>query len=131
MLIKRSFEIPLYRGRFIVMFSDYNVQVSDHYDDLGENKTLEYASFILVNEKRKDGIYGSFLIGFNLKHKNRKITHGIISHEVLHAAHALLNDRGLKLTNESDEAYSYLIEWMTDLVYATIRKYNLEISDKG
>jgi hypothetical protein len=127
MIIKQSFETPLYRGRFIVMFSDYQVKISDHYDDLGYDKTIEYASFVLVNETLESKVYGGYLIGFNIKYEHREITNGVIGHEVLHAAHALLKDRGLKLTDDSDEAYAYLVEWMTDKVYEVMEINNIKL----
>ena len=44
-------------------------------------------------------------------------THHII-HECFHAAHWILNDRGLWLTDSSEEAYAYLQMWL----YQQIRK---------
>lgn len=35
-----------------------------------------------------------------------------LSHEIFHAAHWLLQSRGLWLTDASEEAYSYLIEYL-------------------
>ena len=98
------------------MFADYKVTIADHYDDRCEGFELDYASFFKVNEGKKQG----FLIAFNLNNAFAKVTHGTISHEVFHAASNLLEDRGLFLNAGSEEAYSYLINWMTDEVYKII-----------
>ena len=37
---------------------------------------------------------------------------GILSHEMLHVACAILRDVGMKLNSGSEEAYTYLHEWL-------------------
>jgi hypothetical protein len=125
MLIKKSFEIPLYRGRFIIMFSDKKVKISDHYDDLGNKLELNYGHCFIVNSKVNKQWHESYLVTFNIGNKFRKITPGVIAHEVFHATYFILRDRGMKVADKSDEAYSYLIEWMTDKIYEIMKKNNI------
>lgn len=46
--------------------------------------------------------------------------HGIISHEIFHAVDFLLDRVGMKLTESSNEAYAYLIGYITQEVYSHI-----------
>ena len=43
--------------------------------------------------------------------------YGVLQHEIFHAADQTLRYMGFKLTNDSDEAYAYLIEYITREVY--------------
>jgi hypothetical protein len=43
--------------------------------------------------------------------------HGVISHEVFHAVDFLMNKIGIRLSNKSDEAYAYLIQYLTNEIY--------------
>ncbi len=127
MIAKTSYNIPLYRGRFVIMFADKSVKISEHYDDLNEGFVLDYAHLFKVNVKHKKRSTQGFLVAFNLNHSYRKITPGTISHEVFHATCAVLHDRGLLLTPDSEEAFSYLIDWMTDKVYDFMKHNNIKI----
>ena len=44
-------------------------------------------------------------------------THGVIAHEIYHLVKLILNHRGVKYCEESEEAYAYLIDWLTDEIY--------------
>ena len=46
------------------------------------------------------------------------VTHGVIAHEIFHLAVKILNRRGLKFSRSSEEAYSHLIDWLTEEVYS-------------
>lgn len=40
-----------------------------------------------------------------------------VAHEVFHAVHAILREKGLKLTNASEEAYAYLTGYITEKLW--------------
>ena len=44
----------------------------------------------------------------------------ILSHEIFHIANFTLNKAGINLTDDSDEAYSYLIEFLTKKIFSII-----------
>lgn len=46
--------------------------------------------------------------------------HGIFSHEVLHATFELLRARGLELSGESEEAYTYLHDYYITEIYKNL-----------
>lgn len=42
---------------------------------------------------------------------------GLVAHESLHLTHHILNTCGCKLTNSSEEAYTYLLQYITELSF--------------
>lgn len=47
---------------------------------------------------------------------------GVLAHESFHAAEFLLRERGLTLTDSSDEAYAYYIAWIFRNVYKRLEE---------
>ena len=47
--------------------------------------------------------------------------HATIAHEVFHTVYRLLNSRGLKLTYESEEAFTYLMGHLSREIYKNLR----------
>lgn len=48
--------------------------------------------------------------------------HGVIAHEVFHAVICYLDTHGLKLTMHSQEAFAYLIQYVTVAIYQIIKE---------
>lgn len=123
MITNKQFDIPIYKGKFAVVFVDKKVAVEDlGYDDQKWGYKIDYAHQFHVGYNDKE----TFLIGFNLSNKI-KINHGSIAHEILHAASDLLRRRGLKLSEKSEEAYTYLVGWMTNIVYEIINENKIKL----
>ena len=51
----------------------------------------------------------------------KTVNHGNISHEVFHAVDFLMGKIGCKLTRSSDEAYAYLIGYITTEIYKNLK----------
>jgi hypothetical protein len=47
--------------------------------------------------------------------------YGHLAHEIFHAVEFLMDRIGMKLTNESDEAYAYLISYLTEEIYKKLK----------
>lgn len=45
---------------------------------------------------------------------------GVLSHEVFHAAHFIMENLEMPLCNKNDEAYAYLIDYITKEIYKKI-----------
>lgn len=58
-----------------------------------------------------------------------ELTNGCISHEVDHVGDTLLNSIGMTKNDTSDEAYTYLKEYLVDVVTSIIKKGNIKIVD--
>lgn len=55
--------------------------------------------------------------------KSSPVWFGYLQHEVFHAVEFTLNRIGMELSFKSDEAYAYLIQYITTKVYEKIPKY--------
>ena len=49
-------------------------------------------------------------------------SHGVLSHEIFHVAYQILCSVGIKLTDSSEEAFSYLIQYLTQEILYNIYK---------
>lgn len=50
-----------------------------------------------------------------------KVRAGLLAHECLHAVNFILKDAGITPTESSEEAYTYLLEWMVEAVWKNCR----------
>lgn len=128
MIIKESLQIPLYGGKLtICIVDDKSIDLNDHFKDLPEKISIDYAHTFLCNIIVNRKLKRSFTLLFNIKNEYAKITNGTISHEALHATDLILYYAGLQLNEHSSEAYSYLIAWIVDNIYRVFNKNNLPI----
>ena len=116
MQVLKSFNIPLYRGKLIVILTDDKQFIKQYITDFDDSSI--YAHTINTPFKCKDGYY----IILNPKNRYRKIYAGTIAHEALHVTSFLFDNRGLKLDMNNDEAQAYLLEWIVDKVFEVINK---------
>lgn len=116
----KSFNIPLYRGKLVVVLTNCDKVKSliPTFDT-----TALYASAIYDNYK---GFQGYFCI-LNFDNELRRIKHGTIAHEAYHIANFLCTHRGIKEDLENDEPAAYLIEWIVDRIYEVCKKYGFSI----
>lgn len=126
-MILESFEIPIYRGKLVVLISDKLHEVKKYLPNFKESfpegnvKTI-YAHSIVDNFRDREGYY----IVLNFKNKYRKIKHGTITHECVHIANMLLSGRGVVADFNNDEAHAYLSEWICDRVYKVFKRNGLK-----
>ncbi len=116
----KSWEIPLYRGYFVVMLTN-DTDAIKQYIPMFEDRHI-YGHTYLWNYKRRMAIY----ITLNFNSEFRSITHGTITHEVIHACNFLLNERGVKSDYDNDEPMTYLSEWYTDKIYQFMKQKGFE-----
>lgn len=57
---------------------------------------------------------------YDLPNVNDPYFHGILAHEVLHATFHILGYRGVELSDESEEAYTYLQDYFITEIYRTL-----------
>lgn len=114
----KHIEIPLYRGYFIIIVTNSSDRVKKHipifpYDEV-------YAHSFSGNYRGRQG----FMMVLNFKNGFRKIKHGVITHEAIHIAHFIADNRGIQANFNNDEPITYLAEWITDETYKFINKLN-------
>jgi RNA-splicing ligase RtcB len=127
MVYKKDIEIPIYGGILAILITDRDIFIHDHYDDLGEYNKIEYAHATNVNIKRGNKLRRAYLVAFNITNKYAKITHGVIAHEAVRSAQMILEHIGMKLDENSSEAYAYLTQWIVDHIYELFTKNNIKI----
>ena len=120
-LFLKSTPVPLYRGSLVVVLTNSTNDLKKYIPPWKDE--IIYASAWLYTFKKKQG----YFIILNFDNKYRKIKNGTITHEALHAAHFILNDRGIKASHKHDEALAYLVEWITDQVYKFVKKNKFEV----
>lgn len=49
-----------------------------------------------------------------------------LAHEALHLTHSVLQDSGLRLSNESEEAYAYFLGWLTSELSKRVGRYGAD-----
>lgn len=47
--------------------------------------------------------------------------HGWLAHEIFHTADLMLRGAGITLSNDSDEAFAYQIDWLTRRIYEAFK----------
>ncbi len=123
-----NFIIPFHIYPFDVMFS------IGESDLLLRNTLLTYCNIERIDElmdsielKSSFGLSvrlwsgSAFLIRLKIN-KNTSKFRATVNHEIFHVVHSLLSGIGMKLTDDSEEAYAYLIGYVTEQFYLQISK---------
>lgn len=118
---KKVVNIPIYGGKFIIVFSDDTEKVSKivkiHPSNIGEIYGMTFHNFLY-------GGWESFCVCFNFWTKF-PITLGTIAHEINHAGNRVLSARDFAPDWNNDEAECYLKGWMADEVMNFMKKCDL------
>lgn len=114
-------KIPLYRGKLVMILTNSKKKLRKHVPEY-KGETL-YAHAIYTDW---NGVQG-FAIVLNFNNKFRKIHHGTIAHEVIHITNFISDMRDIRLDLVNDEPIAYLAEWITDQIYAFVRKHKFKI----
>jgi len=120
-VVTKSFEIPLYFGRLAILFADSDITIADYYKDCEDNWKLKYGHTYRVNEEVDGKSTRAYLVAFHLKNSYSNLTHGVISHEALHAVNMILDFAGVEPCDKSEEAYAYLMTWVVDSIYSVVK----------
>lgn len=118
-----SIPIPIYNG---VIYFSYNNKIKDIVESIIEaGDTDEMLLKILETpaeyEVSKFGgltiTYDSLVIISVAEQKTLVSYHNTVAHEVLHAVSHFMKYKGLKFTSSSEEAYAYLVGYLTEKIY--------------
>ena len=119
-LHKKIIEIPIYKGTFIIVFSNSKNKVNEL---TGISSNNIYAHAVDGTYKNKQ----AFFIILNFDNKYDKITHGVINHEIIHICHFIFEKRDIILSYDNDEPITYLAEYLTNEVYKYINQLNFKV----
>lgn len=116
---KKKIDIPVYTGKLVLIFTNV---INYLPDELGERDHFNACSFFKHNERTK---YLEFFIMVNFWNIS-PIKHGIIAHEVRHAADNIMKYHNIE-KQDVDESAAYITGWVTDQVYKFMKKCNISI----
>ena len=120
-LYKKVIEVPLYRGKFIILLTNSVKKASKYVPSLSnEEDIFAFAS---------TGIYRkgtAFFMILNLTHEE-KLTPGIIAHESVHVASYVSTRAGIEADFDNDEPLTYLVGWITNEAHKFINQKGFTI----
>lgn len=112
-------KIPIYNFKFKL------VLVEEVREYIIENKVYDYCSEwykVLVIDYTESELDYDCLVVFSLE----GIKGNILSHEAFHIACLTLKTRGVKLSDESEEAYAYLVDYLYKVLLTNLIKLKQE-----
>lgn len=117
------FWIPIYRGHLVVAVGDDIEKLQDRFPGCRFGKDIYAEVHFPVTWKGHESV----LVIFNPKNPGRKLTHGCIAHEAIHAANFILAERGVECHPRNDEPLAYLTEWMVDKINSVLKKNKIRL----
>ena len=96
-----------------------------HVPNFKENEADDVVNYVKRKHSRHNGIF-AVCQGLHIIRMFEEADffdpgfHGILSHEILHATIELLTARGLTLSNDSEEAFTYLQDYYTTELYKNL-----------
>lgn len=111
--------IPIYGGTFILFLTNSAEMLKEYVPDFADDQVYAHALYRDWDDKDR------FMMVLNFD----KVIHpGAIAHEALHVAHNIASCRDILPDYENDEPIAYLVEWVTDEVYAIIHQMEFEVT---
>jgi hypothetical protein len=109
MVIRKVIKIPVYRTEILVVFTDEMQKTVNKYSPYPDAASL-YEAVTIEHS-------GNPIVIFDFTPSA-----SVLSHEIFHAVDAVLSLRGLPLIEGSEEAYAYMIGYVTECIYKFIKK---------
>lgn len=113
--------IPIYEMNLILSIGETDDQLWDNLKKLGMTKKA-FSDCLYPNSTNGRAIFFQPCTCF-IRLRNSKLTphyHGLIAHEIFHIATFIMNEVGMTLSGDSDEAYAYLISYLTEQIYKNL-----------
>lgn len=120
-IMNKIISIDIYDRDVMVHFGEKKYLKAKLSKIFGSEQASEILSTISEKEKGKSLLLpGGQMILYmpNLPKDIKGLS--ILAHEIFHIANFTLGKAGINLTNDSDEAYSYLIEFLTKKILAML-----------
>lgn len=118
MYCETNFDIPLYKGKLIIILCDDSKLVKDLCPDFQAKELFAHA----YNGDYKG--YDGFFVILNPFLENYKITNGVVAHEALHIVNMLFMNRKVEYQLDNDEHTCYLLEWVVNRVNEYLLRNN-------
>ena len=106
--------IPIYGGEFTIVVTDDLEKLTSNYEISPGGKIFGHSFFLQYKDRQV------FLIVLN-PYGTIRISHGVITHEAVHIANMIFQERGIKPDLDNDEPYAYLVESIVTEVYQFLK----------
>ncbi|MFA6315528.1 MAG: hypothetical protein WC648_04140 [Candidatus Paceibacterota bacterium] len=94
--------------------------------DLEKEKQGNDATYFVLKTLKDDDVFERFIV------VNQKVTKfSVVVHEIFHYVHEVMNHIGLKLNDETEEAYAYFLEYIYKKILKAIEEQRNESISKG
>lgn len=118
--VRERFVLPIYGANILLSVSPdvYKARRAESllFGKLSEGEDAEWIGLCASFENR----YGVFL-------RFDCVSHGVLAHEIFHLVHRILGNRDLMFDPQNHEAFAYLSQWLTDEIYARLKKHRIEV----
>jgi len=98
-MIKKTVEIPIYKGKLTIIFDKDLSYVQKKYKTIDLNN---YGAVFISNENN----FKEYVVSFETEDL------GTIAHEVIHLKNQIFKDCMMSLDVDNDEAEAYLVGWL-------------------
>jgi len=133
-MLKKIIKVPLYPNRLGIIITD-STTINEVYSFLSQqgmtNKfNLECAATIngWINSDNGLSYKCDYVI---LNFSEEELSHGTITHEVIHFVNSIFTDIGANIDQHNDEPQAYLAQWATNEIYKFIEESGRKIKSNG
>lgn len=110
-------KVPIYKRDVLMSFGDSDLVIKKRLHDNATSEDLERLSLSQGVQGRCIILSGGAIVMRLPKVPKTNHEYAVLQHEIFHVADFILARAGIKLSDTSDEAYSYLIEYLTKETY--------------
>jgi hypothetical protein len=120
-------ELPLYQRDILISFGETDEQFTINANKINVFEKHDYKIFHLKEIESKRGRYimlegGQSVIRLNYMPKFTESDEmGLLQHEIFHASTIILEDLGIRFKKQSEEAFAYLVQYITTEIYKLIQ----------
>ena len=121
-IIKKRIKIPLYNHlSLVIIISDDVYNASYDYIGIDNPDKESNARGVFISNGGNESI-----LSINPNQKSISDLAGIVSHEALHATNYIMDFVGMKLSSDSEESYTYLLQYIVEEVMNLVEKYKIK-----
>jgi hypothetical protein len=113
-MIKEEIQIPIYRGRLVMILTDDLTELNKEYN-LNFTNSFGGGVFNITDEEG----YTKFFVAFDNDWDN-----SLIAHEAVHLVNDIFKHKCIKLDPDNDEAQAYFTGWIFEKCEEFLIKHN-------
>lgn len=114
--------VPIYRGQLMLIVDNDPEKIRKHIPSFNRTKESLYAHTWMFGHGKDGRQTFCIILNFNA---SRPIYPGVIAHEVEHVKNMIFAERGAETNPNDDETQAYLVEWITDEIYAWLKEMKM------